>query len=342
MGTPSCNPPSNALIEPNSGIAGLGVIIGFIVTAWYTFVVAMAVAHCDMKRRRFREISQFLEEFTRRLLDSLCDIQLTTGTAIVIAALTQIRTISYYHQQIVLNSWSLTLYSFRSARKAYSQDRSTSLPVLVRVAAIVINCILSLVLQSIIFIKETKDWDPSNGNKCYRIGDHSGFGGAIFWISGLSLFTLTQLLCFIPHAGRRISELFSSMRDGLYHNNKKWWNEAKEWMEAKEWNGSKSWIQGIFKVVKLVLSALLRTFGWVLMEILVFLTHCQGFYAFEVLAFVTISVWSTADIIDLKVKNAELLSGSETTWEFGQVLAITLLGMPIFTTIDAMKDNDCY
>ena len=284
----------------------------------------------------------FLERSARLLLDGLCDLQLATGTAMVIAALTQIRTISYYHQQFVLNYWGLTLTSFWAAREAYTKDRSAKdrftnyevhldrLRALVRVMAIIVNCVLSLLFQGIVLIRETKHWDYSNGDKCYRLGDYSGLAAAQFWIAGVSLFTFTQLLCFIPRINDLIERL-SSKRYGFYSANERWWEEAKEWKCPR------SRIQGLSEIVKLVLSALLRILVWFSIQILSLWTYGEGFYPLEVLIYVVVSIWSTADIIDLKRKNADLLSGPETTWAFGQVLSIVLLGVIIFNTIDAIK-----
>jgi hypothetical protein len=57
--------------------------------------------------------------FAKAALDILCDVQVITGTAIIIAGLVQIRTMTFYHQQFVMNYWFLTLNSFWAGRTAH-------------------------------------------------------------------------------------------------------------------------------------------------------------------------------------------------------------------------------
>jgi hypothetical protein len=45
-------------------------------------------------------------------LDILCDVQVVTGTAIMIAGSIQKESLTFYHQQIVISYWFLTLIHF--------------------------------------------------------------------------------------------------------------------------------------------------------------------------------------------------------------------------------------
>lgn len=57
-----------------------------------------------------------VRHFSKLSLDLLCDIQVMTATAILISGFNQLETMSYYHQQFVLNYWFLSLSSFWAAR----------------------------------------------------------------------------------------------------------------------------------------------------------------------------------------------------------------------------------
>jgi len=48
-------------------------------------------------------------------------------------------------------------------------------------------------------------------------------------------------------------------------------------------------------------------------------------------------MWAMHDIIALKVRNAELIQGSESEWEFGQVLSMVLLVYILFSIMDASE-----
>jgi hypothetical protein len=55
-------------------------------------------------------------ETSKILLNSLCDLQVLTGTAIVISAAAQLPEISFYHERVAMYLWGLTLNSFWAAR----------------------------------------------------------------------------------------------------------------------------------------------------------------------------------------------------------------------------------
>ena len=54
-----------------------------------------------------------------QLLGHICDIQVVTGLAIMVAGLAQWNRISYYHEQLVTLYFQLTLDSFWAARINY-------------------------------------------------------------------------------------------------------------------------------------------------------------------------------------------------------------------------------
>jgi hypothetical protein len=60
----------------------------------------------------FEKAMPTIRRAAKSALDNLCDIQVVTGTAIVIAGIVQKTSATFYHQQFVMNYWFLTLISF--------------------------------------------------------------------------------------------------------------------------------------------------------------------------------------------------------------------------------------
>ena len=59
----------------------------------------------------------------------------------------------------------------------------------------------------------------------------------------------------------------------------------------------------------------------------------------RVLFYVGMFAWGLYDLVDLKINNAHLLEGSETSWGFGQILAVVLILVLIFELLDAVKSK---
>jgi hypothetical protein len=60
----------------------------------------------------FRDPFPRTRKFAKLTLDSLCDLQLAIGTAILVAGLPQLKTTTFYHQRIIMDYWFLNLNSF--------------------------------------------------------------------------------------------------------------------------------------------------------------------------------------------------------------------------------------
>jgi hypothetical protein len=89
--------------------------VGFVATTWYTIIIAAIAAYFDTRRWWNQKSFQLpvtsnqesesdssdqphLEPFAKKLLDSLCDLQIITGMAMVVAGLAQMPEIPYYHE----------------------------------------------------------------------------------------------------------------------------------------------------------------------------------------------------------------------------------------------------
>lgn len=105
---------------------------------------------------------------SKRVLDSLCDLQIITSTAILIAGLSQYPDITFYHEQLVISYWSLTLNSFWAAKAGdFLNDPDREIwYIRIRTAAIFCSVVLAVVYQSLLL-------EGRNGLKQVS-GIHSG------------------------------------------------------------------------------------------------------------------------------------------------------------------------
>ena len=216
----------NATIDADPDIAGPGVIVSFVATAWITAFVAAVPAFYELLdwlskiKARLRssasavnkraKATPFLAETANRLLESLCDLQVITGTAIVVAGLSQFPAISFYHENLAIEYWWLTLNSFWAARMKYMQvdpkeDSQEILGhVIMRKVGILISVVLGLVFQSIINIRESRDRNFLGPGACFLAHDNSSTWP---WVVGTAVYAVSLLFTIIPATRNKYSGL---------------------------------------------------------------------------------------------------------------------------------------
>lgn len=157
-----------------------------------------------------------------QVLGHVCDIQVVTGLAIMVAGLAQWHGISYYHEQLVTLYFQLTLDSFWAARINYmdfdqidhtrnhsdspsntsphnhegtpnqNDDREPRLQV--RRAAVLLACILAVVWHFRVYFRENVGeghWAEGRAGPCYRYIDRSNpLPVLVIRVSGLILFCI--------------------------------------------------------------------------------------------------------------------------------------------------------
>ena len=93
-----------------------------------------------------------------QLLAPLCDLQVATGTAILIAGLAQGHKLTYYHEALISSYWNVTLNSFWAAQLSNNKyDYVGDLPSFVRTSAVLCTLVLSIYFQSRQIIHDYKD-----------------------------------------------------------------------------------------------------------------------------------------------------------------------------------------
>jgi hypothetical protein len=274
--------------------------------------------------RKWFNHQKFWEKVVGKLLDPLCDIQIVTGTAILIAGFAQWKTISFYHEQFVLCYWWLTLNSFWAAEGhgiIKSRDKWCDN---LRRGAIVISIVLFCAFQGLVIVRESdRNWNFLDGRYCYRMKDKSGRTAAIVWLTGASLYGMAMMFSFRTTT----KEWFDRLT-----NFEKWKNYCKEQYDVEE--------EGDSTRVKLIFWQLLVRLCWCMSLFTSLWSYGRTFGPLgllEVIGYFGFSAWSVFDIIDLKLRNKQLLDKSESTWGFGQCLPVVLLALIGFMALEAVR-----
>lgn len=190
----------------------------------------------------------YVDKF-RRLLGPLSDLQAVTGLSIVIAGFVTHRTISFYHEQLVLSYWTITLNSFWASRAEFmdleedtdqedeaeehgntipgsnppseanrdsvkNNKANDSLRVLVRRLAILASCVLGVCFQIWVTMRE---WEDQSG-QCYNYRDGSSNWP---WVVGLLIFCPMLSLTLFERTRAWLKWWLKTMR-----NVKSWFLEA--------------------------------------------------------------------------------------------------------------------
>ncbi|KAK2781521.1 hypothetical protein FQN53_000537 [Emmonsiellopsis sp. PD_33] len=303
-------------------IAGDGVLLSFILLGWTTVIVAV-IAAIDvlLGRDKIKPNMLRLIETAKSMRNQLCDLQVVTGTAIVIAGFTQLHKLSLYHQRFVFEYWWLTLNSFWAARAQYiNLGMHTGFPgwhVVIRQTAILICISISVAFQAIVLIREENQWDEEKSGYCYLSHDTSSTGSDWLWVAGAALYALSLALRLLPP-----TRAFIDKCDKL----------RVPWKPPK-WNGDKS----LFVLSKWLLACMVHLVTWVAFQFVAIWFIGAGYYPLEVLAYIGFATWSTFFLVDLKVANKGLVTGSESEWGFGQVLPLALFITVGFNAVDSYR-----
>lgn len=336
----------------------------FIFTAWFTVLVAAVNAFHPTLVSWYKFLNWYERKYkgkegsaspapskwnraSQTLLDSLCDLQVITGTAILVAGLAQIRSITFYHEQFVSSYWWLTLNSFWAARGGSNQPEGKKWELrrlLLRTLAILFSVILSLVFQGLITLREHYEWNILRSGYCYLSHDHSAYGQSWLWEAGLVLYALGLCLA-LPRSIRDWLDFGPSLGGALSELALKCVGRWQDFCATRfSASGVWSYLGTISAIINLMIKltvSLLYTTGllifWCFIQFLAVWSYGEGFYAVEVLIYVGFVAWNTFDLIDLKISNSSLVIGSENAWGFGQVLPMVLLAMIIFNLFDAVK-----
>lgn len=361
----------NATIKADADIAGPGVISSFILVAWITIFVAMFLAFFDLlaflstaevwswrfstensrvnHSRRSAELRRMLNldrAATLRgtasdLLGSLCDVQIVTGLAIVIAGLAQIQTISFYHESLAINYWWLTLNSFWAARIEYmsEDDVKYTRRVTARRIGVLANVVLAMVFQCMINIRESQDWFFLRAGHCYFSHDDTSSWP---WVAGASLYAVSLSLIIMPASRPWVRQYLLGVRRMQGHLVKRWRESASTFQASHVQPVNQSGVFDlrsliVYRMTLFALTSLCLVVYWLLLQFMAVWSFGDGFYPLLTLGYIGFATWTTFDILDLKLSNRSLMDGAETSWGFGQILPMVLLITIAYNALNAFK-----
>ena len=333
----------NATTDADPDIGGPGVLSSFLATAWITLFVALVPAFYQLRDLLNDMKAEFWSSSPTRpslpaaahksmensplvkaaysTLDSLCDIQLFTGIAIATAGLSQLPTISFYHESLAVSYWILTLNSFFAAQLDYVAEDflHISRGVTMRRVGILISVIFGLVFEVYVSVREPRDWNFLGHGACYLSHDHSTNW---IWVAGTTVYAVSLLLLLIP-ATRWWVSTYYEMLDRGQEKLVKWQKNTFSALRGRHSHRAAtiSRLDDLYskalQLLKLALSSVSVIFYWLLVQFISIWSYGRGFGPLMLISYFAFAAWTTFDIVDLKVSNRALIDGDETHWGFG-------------------------
>lgn len=296
-----------------------------------------------------------ISPFTTRLvkasgavLASLCDLQILTGASILVAGLATLDTASYYHQQIIVNLWLLTLTSFFVARveldrphafqasfpDSYALSNDSSTRILVRRIMVFLSVLMGIIYEGIINMNQARDWDVNREGKCFVNPDPTVNWP---WLAGLCLYAFALFMTLTPWTRPWVFRWLEFLHSTILRLRDVF---RSRWMElCPSISSSRSSLiflrESSRYILRIVASALLLILFWCFAQVMAILSFGDGFYPLLFAACTGFTLWSTYDIFALKYSNADLMVGEENAWGFGQILPMLLISSIGFQAVDA-------
>jgi hypothetical protein len=275
------------------------------------------------------------------MLQALSDIQTVTGTSIVIAGLAQLPGLTFYHEQIIINSWWLTLNSLWAARQDYTGGTKMDWTSRIRVIAMLVSAVLSIVFQGIIIIREKRSWSFFlESGRCYLDHDRSPEGSLWLWLVGTAIYAVALLLSLMPPTAKFLkgfAESLDKIHGRLRGQCKSQATSLRLLFQRPRNSCLRTAQSAIFAFSAFAFCTIVFILWWLFVQFLAVWSYGHGSPAFELAIYISLSAWSTSYIVDLKHSNLHLLEGSEVSWGFRQVLPIALMAVLLFAAADATK-----
>jgi hypothetical protein len=206
---------------------------------------------------------------------------------------------------------------------------------------------LAIVFNTLQAQSDRWDWDVWTGGKCYRSHDKSTWESEFLWVAGLSLFLITLVMQLTTVGEHLVDSCFKLLDKCCKQVGKRCQAQLRDvsgyifcLSHPYAMSLRPRMVYVLVLVIEILLLAALTLCLGVLWSFLQFWTiwaYGEGSQAVQLCFYIAFGLWNTWYIIDLKIVNAPLLIGSESSWTFGQVLPIVLLVLVGFTILDAAQ-----
>jgi hypothetical protein len=285
-----------------------------------------------------------------------------TGMAITAAGLAQRNDISLYHLSMIYNLWLLTSNSLWAAQSpAFGSMRGyQEAPVIshgwrtapawyqarLRGLCIVTSVVLGSLVQYEL-IQRTHAWNRDESGQCYRPpvilargSEWYFFAVRCIYLTDVIVEELLEVLRVTGPGARRLSATRGPCQTLLELVQRA--SSRLDAVSMREVSQSSTltrtdaafWILYLPRRIGLLL---LLSALWIMLQWLATCAIGEGTPRLTILVYCAYTMWAMHDIIALKVLNRELIQGSESKWEFGQVLSMVLLVYILFSIMDASE-----
>ncbi|KAF2035131.1 hypothetical protein EK21DRAFT_84759 [Setomelanomma holmii] len=356
---------------PNPELSGIGVILGFSITAYLTLVLLLLhylTVHNVRRTSVINAVDNGLLTFVRHRVISwkpsqrfeyameksvliLSDTQLTTGLGILIAGYSQLKCgITAYHWQIMVFVAWFASFSFLSAMtflEGYFQTNNNIRLIRVGFMLILASLLIAALLPTgsrnwLNMFQEGEGYYPSLSTACFykqlSMNTYVTSSGPKIWSMVFSVFVVavSYLHCGIRlyDPGARISHKYLRARPGWKIKG------ALHLLEQKaSRDGLRAWLWHVPYITFYAIFTCCRAFydisGSMLLEV-IWLTFA--------IAWGTIKVWTTRAAAQFNFDGAQFTLNKdvsqENSWSFGQTLPLVLILLPLLSMAQAYLDND--
>ncbi|QSZ28657.1 hypothetical protein DSL72_003156 [Monilinia vaccinii-corymbosi] len=260
----------------------------------------------------FRISQPRLHLFSQVALDRLCDLQLVTGTAILIAGIAELHHMSFYHQSLITSYWLLTLSAFWAARAGYLSSENyghdRSFYFWTRWIFILISDLLSIFYQVVTTFEAANRWDPEESGHCYLSHEPSPTNAQYFWIVGLSF----EVVYMLFYSLRQVAELLSRKWRWLKGSLDFIANTSNDLSDGSQQRALKFWTvveshtrhrPPVFRVMLNLFKIISRIIWHILLRILALWAWGDNGSVLIVLGYIGLTAWNTFDVLDTKLSN---------------------------------------
>ncbi|KAM0803472.1 hypothetical protein BDR22DRAFT_31785 [Usnea florida] len=346
----SCmNPPE---LQPNPDISGIGILIGFAASAWFTFGFCIAyylinnedasntvdIMFLDKRPERWRRsphpTSKAWSEALQGAVLAFSDLQVMTGVAILISAYSQISCgLQYYHWQIAVDLAlfsSITHLTTLTCLRRYFQKRR-ALRIWRLVCMVIIGVLLSVALGSTGYpmaFKYNISWEGAVPAWClfqsnFLEYDNVGYAAydwpyTVILLGYLAVSYISRAIQLFPESTRKAQMSFRPLLG----------KACERWLTSLRNRALKS-----------------RSLFWVFMHNVLLSVYCAfkatadlyGSILFEITWLTVLLAWGTITIIQDRASGGLGPSG-DNGWAFGQVIALVLLFLPFLSFVEVSYD----